>query len=122
MGLDFSRCTGEVHPGEVHPGVGTMAKCILVTGGNSGIGLALCKLLATSTQPESQFPTPAPPPCYVYMGARDPAKGAAALKSITDAFPAAADKIEVLEIDVADDASCAAAAETLKARLAAKGA
>jgi NAD(P)-dependent dehydrogenase (short-subunit alcohol dehydrogenase family) len=56
------------------------------------------------------------------MGARDQAKGAAAVKSITDAFPDAANKIEVLQIDVANDASCAAAAETLKARLAAKGA
>jgi len=99
-----------------------MAHHILVTGGNSGIGLALCKLLATSTQPASQYPTPAPPSCYVYMGARDPAKGAAAVKSITDAFPNAAKNIEVLQIDVADDASCAAAAETLKARLAAQGA
>lgn len=50
------------------------------------------------------------------------AKGAAAVKSITDAFPNAANKIEVLQVDVADDASCAAAAETLKTRLAAQGA
>mmetsp|Transcript_25867 Transcript_25867/g.41502 ORF Transcript_25867/g.41502 Transcript_25867/m.41502 type:complete len:299 (+) Transcript_25867:68-964(+) len=93
-----------------------MAKHILVTGGNAGIGLALCKLLATGTKPESEYNTPAPPPCYVYMGARDVAKGAAAVKSITDAYPDAADKIEVLQIDVADDASCQTAAETLKAK------
>jgi len=93
-----------------------MAKQILVTGGNSGIGLALCKLLATSTQPASEYPTPAPPSCYVYMGARDLAKGAAALKSITDAFPEAAAQIEVLQIDVADDASCTAAAAALTAK------
>jgi len=93
-----------------------MARHILVTGGNSGIGLALCKLLATSGQPESPYPTPKPPQCYVYMGARDTAKGDAALKSITDAHPEAAGNIEVLKIDVADDASCAAAAETLKAK------
>merc|ERR1719401_182359 len=48
------------------------------------------------------------------MGARNPAKGEAALKSITDAYPDAAGKIEVLQIDVADDASCAAAATVLK--------
>mmetsp|Transcript_59882 Transcript_59882/g.109641 ORF Transcript_59882/g.109641 Transcript_59882/m.109641 type:complete len:299 (+) Transcript_59882:74-970(+) len=91
-----------------------MAKHILVTGGNSGIGLALCKLLATSTQPSSEFPTPVPPECYVYMGARDPAKGEAAVKSIISEFPDAASKIEVLQIDVADDASCKAAAAALK--------
>jgi NAD(P)-dependent dehydrogenase (short-subunit alcohol dehydrogenase family) len=50
------------------------------------------------------------------MGSRNPAKGAAALKTITDAFPDAASKIEVLQIDVADDASCASAAATLKAK------
>lgn len=93
-----------------------MAKHILVTGGNSGIGLALCKLLATSTQPDSEHPTPVPPACYVYMGARDPAKGQAAMKSITDKFPDAASKMEVLQIDVGDDASCSAAAEALKAK------
>jgi len=93
-----------------------MAKHILVTGGNSGIGLALCKLLATRGQPESPYPTPKPPQCYVYMGVRDTAKGDAALKSMTDAHPAAAGNIEVLKIDISDDASCAAAAETLKAK------
>jgi len=93
-----------------------MAKHILVTGGNSGIGLALCKLLATRGQPESPYPTPKPPQCYVYMGVRDTAKGDAALKSMTDAHPEAAGNIEVLKIDISDDASCAAAAETLKAK------
>lgn len=93
-----------------------MAKHILVTGGNSGIGLALCKLLSTGTQPDSEYPTPVPPACYVYMGARDPTKGQAAMKSITDKFPDAASKMEVLQIDVADDASCTAAAAALKAK------
>merc|ERR1712176_1106088 len=102
--------------GDSGPCSGAMAKNILVTGGNSGIGLALCKLLATSTQPDSEYPTPVPPSCYVFLGARNLAKGAAALKTITDKFPDAASKIEVLQIDVADDASCAAAAAALKAK------
>lgn len=92
------------------------AKHILVTGGNSGIGLALCKLLVTGTKPASEYPTPVPPACYVYMGARDPKKGQAAMKSITDQFPDAASKMEVLQIDVGDDASCSAAAATLQAK------
>jgi NAD(P)-dependent dehydrogenase (short-subunit alcohol dehydrogenase family) len=50
------------------------------------------------------------------MGARDPAKGEAAIKAITDECPEAAGKIEVLEIDVSNDASCAAAAASLKAK------
>lgn len=107
-----SLCSAGAEPTPMGPG----PKHILVTGGNSGIGLALCKLLATGTQPDSEYPTPAPPPCHVYLGARDVAKGEAALKSITGAFPAAADNIEVLQIDVADDASCTAAAAKLKAK------
>ena len=38
-------------------------KNILVTGGNSGIGLALCKLLVTGHG------------CHVYMGSRDVGRG-----------------------------------------------
>ena len=49
-----------------------MAKHILVTGGNSGIGLALCKLLIKDHG------------CYVYLGSRDLGRGEAALKSIID--------------------------------------
>lgn len=93
-----------------------MSKNILVTGGNSGIGFALCKLLATSTQPDSEFTTPVPPPCHVFLGARSLERGEAAVKKILDDFPDAAGKIEVLQIDVTDDASCAAAAAALKAK------
>mmetsp|Transcript_1003 Transcript_1003/g.1889 ORF Transcript_1003/g.1889 Transcript_1003/m.1889 type:complete len:313 (-) Transcript_1003:105-1043(-) len=93
---------------------GTGPKNILVTGGNSGIGLALCKLLATSTQPNSDYKTPAPPPCYVFLGARNAEKGTAAVKKIVDDFPQAAGKIEFIQIDVSNDDSCASAAKTLK--------
>jgi NAD(P)-dependent dehydrogenase (short-subunit alcohol dehydrogenase family) len=42
--------------------------------------------------------------------------GAAAVKSIVDDVPAAAGKIEVLLVDVSNDASCTAAAATLQAK------
>jgi len=93
-----------------------MAKNILVTGGNTGIGLALCKLLATGKQPASEFPTPPVPSCHVFLGSRNAEKGAAAVKSIVDEFPNVAGNIEMLQIDVSDDASCAAAAAALKAK------
>ena len=78
-----------------------MAKHILVTGGNSGIGLALCKLLIKDHG------------CYVYLGSRDLGRGEAALKSIIDEVPNKADMIEVIEIDVGNDESCKAAAQAL---------
>ena len=79
-----------------------MSKHILVTGGNSGIGLALCKLLIKNHS------------CYVYLGSRDVSKGEAALKIILEEVPDKSDKIEVIQIDVGDDQSCKSAAKILK--------
>jgi NAD(P)-dependent dehydrogenase (short-subunit alcohol dehydrogenase family) len=79
-------------------------KHVLVTGGNSGIGAALCKLLVSEHA------------CYVYLGSRDAAKGAAAVASIVAAFPAAAAQLELLVLDVNDNASVLAAASVLQAR------
>ena len=84
--------------------LGKMSKNILVTGGNSGIGLALCKLLIKDHS------------CYVYLGSRDETRGADAMKKILEEVPAKSDKIEVIKIDVGDDNSCAEAAKTLKAK------
>lgn len=81
-----------------------MSKQVLVTGGNSGIGLALCKLLIKDHD------------CYVYLGSRDASRGATAMKTIVEEVPEKADKIEVIQIDVGNDASCTSAAEALKAR------
>jgi len=77
---------------------------ILVTGANSGIGLALCKLLAAEHG------------CHVYLGCRSAEKGAAAVASIAVAAPLAKDRVEALTIDVSDDVSCAAAAEAVRAK------
>jgi len=79
-------------------------KHILVTGGNSGIGLALCKLLIKDHS------------CHVYLGSRDTEKGTAALKTIIEEAPDKVGQIEVVEIDVGNDASCNAAAELLRVK------
>ena len=81
-----------------------MSKHILVTGANSGIGKALCELLIKDHN------------CYVYLGCRNVSKGDAAVKSILEEVPDKAGNIEVLQIDVSDDASCVAAANFLKAK------
>ena len=78
-----------------------MSKTILVTGGNSGIGAALCKLLATEHG------------CRVLLGARSPEKGEKAKADIVAKYPDA--KIDVVTIDVASDSSVAAAAAAVKA-------
>jgi NAD(P)-dependent dehydrogenase (short-subunit alcohol dehydrogenase family) len=79
-------------------------KHVFVTGASSGIGLALCKLLVRDHG------------CYVYLGARNVEKGEACLKGILAEVPAAAGKIEVVQLDVVDNASIAACAEKLKAK------
>ena len=78
------------------------AKHILVTGGNSGIGFALCKLLIRDYS------------CHVYLGSRDVSRGNAALKKILHELPDKADKIEMVQIDVGSDESCASAAQILE--------
>lgn len=78
------------------------AKTILVTGGNAGIGLALCKQLANRG-------------CRVFMGARSEERGAAGLQAIAEAHGAdVAALVELIKLDVGDDGSCLAAAEKLK--------
>jgi len=79
-----------------------MARRILVTGGNAGIGLALCKQLVVDKG------------CFVYLGSRDPEKGAAAVKSIVDSLPGSESMIQMVKIDVASDDSVTAAAELVK--------
>ena len=86
---------------------GTMLR-VVVTGGNSGIGKALCKQLASEYN------------CYVYMGTRSIQKGQAALEEIKSELsevPDCAGRIEVVQLDVQDDASVTAAAAAVKAKL-----
>lgn len=79
-------------------------RSIFVTGGNSGIGLALCKQLAAEDG------------CYVFMGSRSLERGQAALAEISAGIQ---DKIEVVQCDIANSASVIAAAETVKGKLSA---
>jgi NAD(P)-dependent dehydrogenase (short-subunit alcohol dehydrogenase family) len=77
-------------------------KHVFVTGGNSGIGLALCKQLAAEDG------------CYVFMGSRSVEKGEEALASIVAGIEG---KIQVVQCNISVPASIAAAAEATKAKL-----
>lgn len=81
-------------------------KSVFVTGGNSGIGLALCKQLAAEDG------------CYVYMGSRSLERGQAALAEINAGIEG---KIEVVQCDIANPASVAEAAATMQSKLSAPG-
>jgi len=76
-----------------------------VTGGNAGIGLALCKLLATEDG------------CHVYMASRSMEKGQAALKQIEAEVPACQGHVELVQLDVCDTSSISAAVEIVKGKL-----
>ena len=77
----------------------------MVTGGNAGIGYAICKLCVEKHD------------CYVYMGSRDEAKGKAAIEQMNKECPATVGKIEVLKVDVSSDQSVTDAKAALEARL-----
>ncbi|PVH99826.1 short chain dehydrogenase [Periconia macrospinosa] len=68
---------------------------VLVTGGNNGIGLATCELLAS----KGDF--------HVLLGSRSSAKGSEALSSIQSKYPNST--ISLIELDITSDASIAAA-------------
>lgn len=79
-----------------------MARVALVTGANQGLGFALVKRLAADLAPED----------IVYLTARDEARGRAAL----DALGKTRAKVAFLRLDVSEDASVSAAADTLRER------
>ena len=80
---------------------GTSAIRVLVTGGNSGIGFALCRQLAADHG------------CHVYLGSRSVDKGQKAVAAIKSAHPGV--KVEMIQIDVSSDESVKAAAAKIKA-------
>lgn len=84
---------------------------ILITGGNSGIGYALCRQLVAE-QPGGYGYSG-----NIYLGARNAERGQKAVDAIQAAHPEAADRIELLLIDVSNDDSVVAAAKELKSKL-----
>ena len=77
---------------------------IVVTGANKGIGLAIVR--AILKEHEGSF---------VYLGSRDLARGQEAAASLASEDPTFRERIEVVAIDVASDASVAAAAKQIAA-------
>ena len=81
----------------------TPMRRIVVTGANSGIGLALTKQLVKDHG------------CHVYLGSRDIIKGQ---RAVDEVKKTAGDSVELLNIDVSKDESVQAAAESLGEKLA----
>jgi len=92
-------------PAPTYPSAMADLKHVLVTGGNTGIGFALCKQLLVEHG------------CYVFLGSRNAEKGAAAVKEILANCPDAAGRLEPVQIDATDGASITAAAAAVRAKL-----
>ena len=78
-------------------------KRILVTGGNKGIGKAICERLLTEW----------PNDTYVLLGARDAARGQAAVEELV-AKLGCGDRLSMLELDTNSDESVEKAAAQVK--------
>ena len=72
---------------------------VLVTGANKGIGKRIATRILTDVEDS-----------FVYLGARDAGRGAAAVADILAEHPEAAGRLELLELDTESDASVQAAA------------
>ncbi len=66
---------------------------VFVTGGNAGIGFALCRQLVVEHN------------CHVFLGSRNAEKGAEAVKALQDATDGRGGSVELVTIDVSDDRS-----------------
>lgn len=81
-------------------------RAVLVTGGNKGIGRAICRRIVADHAD-----------AFVFLGSRDAARGVAAVESIVADVPSAAGRIAPVTLDVTDDASVAAAAASVRESL-----
>jgi len=75
---------------------------VLVTGANKGIGLQICKKIVSTV-----------PDAHVILGSRNAARGEKAVQEVISSVPDAAGRVELLELEVTDDASVAAAVSKL---------
>lgn len=82
-------------------------KRILVTGANKGIGFAIAQAILEEHED-----------AFVLLGSRDAARGEAARQAIVADDAALADRVQVLPIDVASEASVADAAAQVRRRFA----
>uniref|UniRef100_A0A7S2W576 Protochlorophyllide reductase n=1 Tax=Rhizochromulina marina TaxID=1034831 RepID=A0A7S2W576_9STRA len=80
-------------------------KRVLVTGANKGIGREICRRILADVEDS-----------YVILGSRSVERGEAAVRTLLEQEPASEGRLEMVQIDVEDDASVAAAVETIVAR------
>ena len=80
-------------------------KRVLITGANKGIGKATVTAVLNASDDT-----------FVFLGSRSVERGERARADILAEHPEWVDRVEVLQIDVGDDASVAAAAETARAK------
>jgi NAD(P)-dependent dehydrogenase (short-subunit alcohol dehydrogenase family) len=80
------------------------SKRILVTGGNKGIGFAVCAKLL------DQYPE-----TFVLLGSRDAKKGQDAIKSLEESKASRKGRVSFVQVDVADKDSVEAAARSVAA-------
>ena len=83
----------------------TTQKRVLVTGANKGIGLAIVRAILESEDDS-----------FVFLGSRSMERGREARRQLLDDEPHWKGRVEVLQIDVADDGSVAGAARSVKDR------
>jgi NAD(P)-dependent dehydrogenase (short-subunit alcohol dehydrogenase family) len=67
---------------------------IVVTGANKGIGLAIAKQILVEHEDT-----------YVFLGSRDPERGEAAIRTLTQVQPAFAERVRLVALDVSSDES-----------------
>ena len=77
---------------------------VLVTGANKGIGFAIAERVLEEAEDT-----------FVFLGARDRDRGEAAAKSLLQAYPDRANRVQFIDLDVASDESVRIAATQVRA-------